>query len=90
MLELLRSAAQERGQGGALSFAEFMDIALYAPGAGYYSSNRRRVGRDGESDFYTSGSGGTTFGRLVAEPTVLAGFSLIAVQTTAAIPPITV
>jgi SAM-dependent MidA family methyltransferase len=35
-----------------LSFAEFMSIALYLPGAGYYSRGRNPVGTD--ADFVTS------------------------------------
>ncbi len=48
------------------SFAEFMDLALYDPELGYYRRDRRRVGLDGRTDFYTSTSMGEVFGALVA------------------------
>ncbi len=38
--------------GGALSFAEFMQHALYAPGLGYYTAGSRKFGADG--DFVTA------------------------------------
>ncbi len=54
-----------RDVGGTLSFARFMEIALYEPGLGYYESTAGRVGRAG--DFYTSVSTGPLFGELLAE-----------------------
>ena len=50
--------------GGVISFARFMELALYAPGLGYYETNARRVGTRG--DFYTSVSTGPLFGELLA------------------------
>jgi len=41
-----------------------MDLALYAPGLGYYERSQRTVGRRG--DFYTSVSVGSVFGDLLA------------------------
>lgn len=38
--------------GGALDFADYMSLALYAPGLGYYSAGQTRFGRDG--DFITA------------------------------------
>jgi len=49
----------------SISFAQFMELALYEPELGYYSDPTRRVGRKG-GDFYTSVSVGDTFGRLLA------------------------
>ncbi len=48
---------------GPISFARFMELALYAPGAGYYE-RRREIGRGG--DFFTSVSVGPLFGQLLA------------------------
>tara|TARA_Y100001934_G_scaffold175189_1_gene207491 strand:- start:553 stop:1725 length:1173 start_codon:yes stop_codon:yes gene_type:complete len=45
-----------------ISFARFMDLALYAPGVGFYEQHGR-VGRCG--DFYTSVSVGPVFGELL-------------------------
>ncbi len=48
----------------AISFAEFMDLALYEPELGYYSQPGRAIGREG-GDFYTSVSVGECFGLLL-------------------------
>lgn len=50
----------------SISFAEFMELALYDSEGGYYADPRRAVGRVG-GDFYTSVSVGDTFGLLLAE-----------------------
>lgn len=51
--------------GGVIPFSEFMRLALYAPGLGYYAAgSEQRVGRGG--DFYTSVSVGAVFGQLLA------------------------
>lgn len=39
-------------QGGSISFAEYMQIALYAPGLGYYSAGMHKFGQAG--DFITA------------------------------------
>lgn len=48
-----------------LTFAEYMDLVLYHPQHGYYSSGTAKIGRKG--DFFTSSSLGSDFGELVAE-----------------------
>jgi SAM-dependent MidA family methyltransferase len=50
--------------GGWLSFERFMDLALYAPGLGYYSGGARKLGVDG--DFTTAPEVSGLFGRCVA------------------------
>jgi SAM-dependent MidA family methyltransferase len=50
--------------GGSISFAEFMQEALYAPGLGYYSAGTAKFGPAG--DFVTAPEIGPLFGRLVA------------------------
>jgi SAM-dependent MidA family methyltransferase len=50
-------------RGGPVSFARFMELALYAPGRGYYE-RPRPIGRRG--DFFTSVSVGPVFGELLA------------------------
>ena len=52
---------------GYTSFYSFMQVALYHPEAGYYTQKKTRVGRKPETDFYTSSSLGSVFGRLVVE-----------------------
>ena len=49
---------------GSISFARFMEIALYCPKIGYYEGSSAPVGRRG--DYYTSVSVGPLFGELLA------------------------
>lgn len=49
---------------GPITVAEFMDLALYAPGVGYYARADQRSGRAG--DFFTSVDTGPLFGTLLA------------------------
>jgi SAM-dependent MidA family methyltransferase len=50
--------------GGFLDFARYMDLALYAPGLGYYSAGSAKLGPAG--DFVTAPEISTTFGRALA------------------------
>ena len=50
--------------GGSISFAEFMQHALYAPGLGYYVSGTTKFGSDG--DFITAPEISPLFGRVLA------------------------
>ena len=63
--ELVRliAAEIERG-GGRLSFARYMELALYAPGLGYYMAGARKLGRDG--DFVTAPEISRLYGRTLA------------------------
>jgi SAM-dependent MidA family methyltransferase len=49
---------------GPVSFRNFMEIALYHPEVGYYSSRTGQIGEKG--DYYTSGSLGPLFGKMLA------------------------
>ena len=49
-----------------LSFARLVEVALYAPGLGYYSSDRVRVGKAAGTDFTTAAALGPMFGQLIA------------------------
>ena len=49
---------------GVLTFARFMELALYCPETGYYETESGKVGRGG--DFITSVSTGNLFGQLLA------------------------
>jgi SAM-dependent MidA family methyltransferase len=53
-----------------VSFARFMELAMYHPEAGYYTAKRRRVGKDRGADFYTATSFNPVFGELVVASTV--------------------
>ena len=50
---------------GWLSFARFMELALYAPGLGYYAAGARKFGADG--DFVTAPEISTLFGQCLAQ-----------------------
>jgi SAM-dependent MidA family methyltransferase len=54
----------EIAQCGILSFARFMELALYCPKHGYYETKKDNPGRGG--DYYTSVGAGDLFGRLLA------------------------
>ncbi len=49
---------------GPMEFARFMELALYAPGLGYYSAGRTRFGADG--DFVTAPELGNVFAQCLA------------------------
>jgi SAM-dependent MidA family methyltransferase len=51
-------------QSGAITFARFMELALYAPRLGYYSGGAAKLGRDG--DFTTAPEISALFGATVA------------------------
>jgi SAM-dependent MidA family methyltransferase len=58
----IRQAIAEAG--GSISFAEFMQLALYAPGLGYYSAGATKFGEAG--DFITAPEISPLFGRVLA------------------------
>src|SRR5690606_26797613 len=51
--------------GGAIPFSRFMELALYAPGLGYYSAGATKFGRAG--DFVTAPEQGSLFAQCIAE-----------------------
>jgi SAM-dependent MidA family methyltransferase len=57
-------AAEISAAGGWISFARFMELALYAPGLGYYSSGLDKFGAGG--DFVTAPEISSLFGQAVA------------------------
>src|SRR6266542_1809680 len=61
LIRFIRADIEKRG---AVSFAWFMEQALYHPEHGYYSSGRCAIGRRG--DYLTNVSVGPLFGRLLA------------------------
>jgi len=57
-------ATQLAAAGGWLSFERFMELALYAPGLGYYSAGSIKLGRSG--DFVTAPEVSPLFSRCLA------------------------
>jgi len=61
LIRIIRARVQKRGP---ISFAWFMQQALYHPEHGYYSSGRCVIGRKG--DYFTNVAVGPLFGQLLA------------------------
>ena len=59
-----RKIVSEIEANGPLTFARFMELALYDREAGYYASGRARIGKHG--DFFTNVSVGPVFGEILA------------------------
>ncbi len=64
MNEVGKRIADEIADNGAITFARFMDVALYCPNYGYYEKEEDIIGRGG--DYYTNVSVGSLFGELLA------------------------
>ena len=50
---------------GPITFKTFMEMALYEPELGYYTSQKTRIGRGG--DFYTSSHLHPAFGMMIGK-----------------------
>lgn len=61
-----RIRADIDAHGGAIDFSRFMELALYAPGLGYYSAGQQKFGDAG--DFVTAPELGPLFARCLARP----------------------
>src|SRR3972149_431629 len=57
--------AEIEGSGGWISFARYMELALYAPGLGYYMAGARKLGQDG--DFVTAPEISDLFGHALGQ-----------------------
>lgn len=53
---------------GPISFRDFMGMALYYPGLGYYTSGKERIGKSG--DYFTSPSSNNLLGECIAKQLV--------------------
>jgi SAM-dependent MidA family methyltransferase len=56
---------QKIKQHGPISFRNFMEMALYYPELGYYTSSREKIGKDG--DYYTSSNLSSAFGEILGK-----------------------
>ncbi len=73
LVELI--AGEIAAAGGSIGFARYMELALYAPGLGYYMAGARKLGRDG--DFVTAPELSPLFARCLARQLAeLAGHGL--------------
>ncbi len=59
--EIIKSEIEKKGR---LTFSEYMEIALYHPGLGYYASGEAKIGKRG--DYYTSPCVDPAFGEVLA------------------------
>ena len=62
LIEAIRADIAKNG--GRITFERFMELALYHPQHGYYTTGQSRIGKNG--DFFTSVSVGPLFGRILA------------------------
>ncbi|MFZ5646757.1 MAG: class I SAM-dependent methyltransferase [Bacillota bacterium] len=60
-----RIIKEEIKKRGSITFAEFMELALYHPEAGYYMRDFEKIGPEG--DFYTSPDVSPLFGKVLAD-----------------------
>ena len=64
-LALTEIIRQRIAEDNSISFAQFMNMALYQPGLGYYSAGTHKFGKDG--DFVTSPELGDLFAKCLAQ-----------------------
>lgn len=75
MCTLLKILKEEIRESGPISFRRFLELSLFHPEHGYYSSGKAKIGKKG--DFYTAPSVHRSFGetisRFLAEASLLLG-----------------
>lgn len=67
-MTLEETIALEIGTTGPIGFRKFMEMCLYYPGLGYYTSPSTRIGKNG--DYYTSPCVSEVFGQMIARQIV--------------------
>ena len=70
MQKTITDIIRSRCQAAPISYRDYIDAALYTEGFGYYTQTIKRVGRSGQSDFYTAESLGRVFAQLVTTAAV--------------------
>ncbi|MBC2604966.1 SAM-dependent methyltransferase [Pelagicoccus albus] len=68
--ELLTAIGEKANADGFIELPDFIQTALYHPTLGYYCRDKKRVGRESQSDFFTSISLKEAFGEIVLEATL--------------------
>ncbi|MBI2487352.1 MAG: SAM-dependent methyltransferase [Deltaproteobacteria bacterium] len=63
MNELTQTIKSLIHKSGHITFAKFMELALYHPNYGYYASGKAKIGKEG--DYYTSSSVHPAFGEVL-------------------------
>lgn len=64
MEKLKKVLAEKIEKVGPITFADFMEIALYYPELGYYTGSKNKIGKEG--DFYTATNVSELFGETIA------------------------
>src|SRR5659263_708040 len=64
-IELSSIIFQKIKQHGPISFCDFMEMALYYPELGYYTSSHEKIGAQG--DYYTSSNLTSVFGEMLGK-----------------------
>lgn len=64
-MDLTQIITQKIQNSGPISFHDFMEMALYYPDLGYYTSEKKKIGREG--DFYTSPVLSNLFGQMLGK-----------------------
>ncbi len=65
--EMLSALAAKAGPDGFIELPDFIETALYHPEHGYYCQKKSRVGKNPQSDFYTSITLKESFAEIVVE-----------------------
>ncbi len=64
-MQLSEIIADKIKETGPLSFHDFMEMALYYPGYGYYTAGKKRIGMEG--DYYTSPEVSSLYGQMIGK-----------------------
>ena len=64
-MELSDNIIEKIRKNGPISFRDFMEMSLYFPGAGYYTSPGNKIGKTG--DYYTSPHVSSLFGHMIGK-----------------------
>ncbi|MEC8613917.1 MAG: SAM-dependent methyltransferase [Verrucomicrobiota bacterium] len=66
MQKTITDIIRDRCETAPISFRDYIEVALYTEKFGYYTQKAKRIGRNGQHDFYTAESLGRVFAELVS------------------------